>query len=90
MTGYLFALEFYETSDRDNAVPELSPLAPGADACLVAAVHLPADGVVLAFVEGPDARTVAQAADAAGWRVDRLCQAAWIGYPGLRPEAERK
>ncbi len=45
---------------------------------LVAAIHLPADDVVLVLVEGPDAATVTAAATAAGWRVDRLNPAAWI------------
>lgn len=76
MTRHLFALESYDAS-AGQSVPELASLPPG-EARLVAAVHLPADEVVLALVEGPDAETVADAAAAAGWRVDRLCPAAWI------------
>lgn len=39
---------------------------------LVAAVHLPADEVVLALVEGPDADAVVAAMAGAGWPVHRV------------------
>jgi hypothetical protein len=77
VTRQLFALERYDTSGREST-PELTSLPSLTDTRLVAAIHLPADDVVLALVEGPDAETVAAAAAAAGWRVDRLCPAAWI------------
>ncbi|MER7443069.1 hypothetical protein [Micromonospora avicenniae] len=44
-------------------------------------MRIPADDVVLALVEGPDAETVAAVAAAAGWRVDRLGTAEWIVAP---------
>ena len=78
MAAELFALERYESSG--TTVP-LAPLtAPGAR--LVAALHLPADDVVLALVEGPDEHHVAAAVVAAGWRVDRLIPARWLTAPG--------
>ncbi|HEY0636224.1 MAG TPA: hypothetical protein VGD67_01130 [Pseudonocardiaceae bacterium] len=80
----LFALERYERHDRSAGVaaPEPVPVMPaGAPARLMGAVHLVADDVVLALVEGPDAETVSAAATAAGWRVDRITPAAWMGEP---------
>jgi hypothetical protein len=41
------------------------------------AVHLPADDVVLAVVEGEDEASVCAAVTAAGWRVDRITAATW-------------
>jgi hypothetical protein len=41
------------------------------------AVHLPADDVVLAVVEGEDEASVCEAVNAAGWRVDRITAATW-------------
>ncbi|MEV0267988.1 hypothetical protein AB0H43_04360 [Hamadaea sp. NPDC050747] len=79
----LFALERYDTSGG-LALPVLPELPDGAEVRLVAAVHLPADDVLLALVEGPDADTVAGAANAAGWRVDRLCPAVWAKDPTAR------
>lgn len=76
MTRRLFALERYDRTG-DSAPGPMTPLA-SADARLVLAVHLPADDVVLALVEGPDEATVAAAVTAAGWRVDRLTSAAWV------------
>ncbi|MFC0528976.1 hypothetical protein [Phytohabitans kaempferiae] len=73
MTDRLFAVERYDVPGSEpSSLPAL------ADARLVAAVHLPADQVVLALVEGPDEQSVAAAATAAGWRVDRLHPAVWI------------
>jgi hypothetical protein len=77
VTWRLFALEQYDSSGGHAAPEPMSPLST-TDARLVAAVHLPADEVILALVEGPDAETVAAAAAAAGWRVDRLIPAAWL------------
>ncbi len=80
MIPRLFALERYERHDRsagEYAPEPMAPLAAGR-ARLVGALHLPADDVVLALVEGPDAETVAAAAVAAGWRVDRISPAAWL------------
>ncbi|WP_117208839.1 hypothetical protein [Allorhizocola rhizosphaerae] len=76
MTWRLFALERY---DDTSGSPEPPALLSTVDACLVAVVYLPADEVVLALVEGPDAEAVsAAAATAAGWRVDRLNPAQWL------------
>lgn len=85
MTRHLFALERYDSSGAQT-VPAIPSLRPGANARLVAAVHLSADDVVLALVEGPDAETVAAAAASAGWQVDRLYPAAWVTAQ-LSPEA---
>lgn len=79
MTDRLFALERY---DVPGSEPETLPALAGAR--LVAAVHLPADQVLLALVEGRDERSVAEAATAAGWRVDRLHPAIWIFEKGTR------
>jgi hypothetical protein len=82
----LFALERYESSDdsRAGATPHLPHLPTSrlttAQTRLVAAIHLVADDVVLALVEGPDEATVAATAQAAGWRVDRLSPATWITF----------
>ncbi|SDZ30161.1 hypothetical protein SAMN05444365_109146 [Micromonospora pattaloongensis] len=86
MTRRLFAIEQYDSSGR--GAPPPPPALDTDDTRLVAAVHLPADDVVLALVEGPDAAAVAAAAAAAGWRVDRLNPARWI-TPGSDP-ARRK
>ncbi|HYY12724.1 MAG TPA: hypothetical protein VE781_17435 [Kineosporiaceae bacterium] len=77
MTRRLFVLERYEPSGAEIVPGRAAPPLP-ARCRLVAAVHLPADGVLLALVEGPDADTVASAAEDAGWRVDRLCPADWV------------
>lgn len=89
MIRRLFALERYDRSGSACAY-EPVPMPTTAVTRLVAAVHLPADEVVLALVEGPDAETVAAAAAAANWRVDRLNPAAWIypPDPGLSAETE--
>jgi phage tail sheath gpL-like len=77
VTRQLFALECYDRSGG-RAAPEPMSLPTTADTRLVSAVYLPADEVVLALVEGPDAETVAAVAAAAGWRVDRLSPATWL------------
>lgn len=76
VSRHLFALESYDVS-AGRSVPEWTSLPPG-EVRLIAAVHLPLDELVLALVEGPDADAVSTAAAAAGWRVDRLCPAAWV------------
>jgi hypothetical protein len=84
VTRQLFALERYDRSGRDSA-PEPVPQLTTAETRLVAAVHLPADDVVLALVEGPDAETVVAVAAAADWRVDRLSPATWVFPPEPPP-----
>ncbi|MGC9665332.1 hypothetical protein ACNTMW_02115 [Planosporangium sp. 12N6] len=84
MPHHLFALESYDRSGT-GAVPGPVPPLTTADTRLVVVVHLPADDVVLALVEGPDAETVAAAAATAGWRVDRLSPANWIRPQGSPP-----
>ena len=71
----LFALERYDAAGSAAAPPSLPADAP---VRLVAAVHLPADEVVLVIAEGPDETTVAAALDGAGWRVDRIGPATWL------------
>lgn len=82
MIHKLFALEQYErTAGAEQPVPAF-----GTAGCrLIAAVRLPSDEVVLALVEGADAATVAEAAEAAAWRVDRMTPAQWIRPPGTSP-----
>jgi hypothetical protein len=77
MSRHLFALEHYDRSGG-TSVPEPPAQLTTEQTRLVAAVHLPADDVVLALVEGNGADTVAAAAAAAGWRVDRLTPATWL------------
>jgi hypothetical protein len=79
MTSRLFALERYDLGDERLPEPYW-PAAPDS-ARLVGVVFLPADGVYLALVEGPDAETVSAAAVAAGWRIDRISPARWLGPP---------
>lgn len=79
VTDRLFALERYDAPGQE---PDSLPALRGAR--LVAAVHLPADQVMLALVEGRDERSVADAATAAGWRVDRMHPATWIAERGHR------
>jgi hypothetical protein len=74
---HLYALEHYDRTGGAY-VPEPPALLTTEQTRLVAAVHLPADDVVLALVEGTGRETVAAAAAAAGWRVDRLTPAAWL------------
>jgi hypothetical protein len=73
----LYALEHYDRSGGTSVSEPPGHLTTG-QTRLVAAVHLPADDVVLALVEGTTAETVAAAAAAAGWRVDRITPAAWL------------
>jgi len=73
----LFALERYDTTDGAR-VPVPPPGLTTASTRLVAAVHLHVDDVVLALVEGDDAESVAAAAAAAGWTVDRISPATWL------------
>jgi hypothetical protein len=79
----LFALERYDRSGVEPAAPSTSSTTALSSLTtaltrLVVAVRLPADEVVLALVVGPDPETVAAAALAAGWRVDRLSPAEWM------------
>ncbi|GAA1378144.1 hypothetical protein GCM10009661_49090 [Catellatospora chokoriensis] len=76
VTGRLFAVERY---DADGSGGAALPQLPGA-VRLVAAVRLPADEVVLALVEGPDADTVIQVTTQADWRPDRV-EPAVLLYP---------
>ncbi|MEW2382091.1 hypothetical protein AB0873_08355 [Micromonospora sp. NPDC047707] len=80
MATRLFVLERYDRVPEDRADESLSRLSTGVTR-LRGALRIPADDVVLALVEGPDADTVAEAAAAAGWRVDRLGPAEWIAVP---------
>jgi hypothetical protein len=80
MVSRLFIVERYEPSGGE-LVAALAPLPVGADTRLILAVHVPADDLVLAVVEGPDEESVAATVAAAHWRVDRLCPATWA-MPG--------
>lgn len=75
MPDRLFAVERYDRSG--GAVAPAAP-AVGPGVRLVGAVHLHADDVVLALVEGPDADTVSAAVAAAGWPADRVTPATWL------------
>ncbi|MFC0504531.1 hypothetical protein [Micromonospora costi] len=79
MSTRLFVLERYDRVPGESDEP-VAALTSGATR-LRGAVRIPADDVVLALVEGPDAETVAAVAAAAGWRVDRLGPAEWIAAP---------
>ncbi|MFG3661561.1 hypothetical protein [Streptomyces sp. NPDC047706] len=70
MTRPVFAVERYDDSGGGSAGRPPSPTAPGVR--LVAAVRLPADEVVLAIVEGPDADVVAEAMAEVGWPGHRV------------------
>ena len=80
MDRLLFALERYAASGAATVPPLLPAFAP---VRVVAAVHLPADEVVLVIAEGPDEAAVTAALEGAGWRVDRVGPARW-----LLPEGE--
>ena len=80
MSRRLFVVERYEQSPGE-ATPSLAALPAGSGARLAAAAYLPGDEVVIAFVEARDEQAVLAAADAAGWRVDRLAPAAWVSTP---------
>lgn len=77
MTSRVFALERYD-HDGDALATAAPALPQGAGIRLIGVVHLPADEVLLALVEGPDADTVTTALMAAGWRIDRINPATWI------------
>ncbi len=77
MTEPLFAIERYDdTGGQLASLDEFPELPVGMH--LNGAVHLAADDVIIAFVQGPDADTVSAAVAAAGWRVDRIGPASWI------------
>ncbi|PZG01382.1 hypothetical protein [Micromonospora deserti] len=80
----LFVLERYDRGPGERADEPVGRLTTGATR-LRGALRIPADEVVLALVEGPDAETVAAVAAGAGWRVDRLGAAEWIAVPDDRP-----
>jgi hypothetical protein len=73
-TSHLYAVERY---DEPGATPTRFPDLPHPFR-LAGAVYLPADEVVIAFVEGADEQSVASTVRAAGWRVDRISPAAWL------------
>ncbi|OLT16106.1 hypothetical protein BJF78_15245 [Pseudonocardia sp. CNS-139] len=77
-------MERYDPSGDGDAGPA-APALTTAETRLVAAVHLPADEVVIALVEGPDADTVAAVATAR-WRADRVTPARWLRPPA--PETD--
>ncbi|MET8638780.1 hypothetical protein [Streptomyces sp. NPDC004680] len=83
MTRRLFAVERYDDSGRGSTWQP--PLPVAAAVRLIAAVQLPADEVVLALVEGPDAQAVAAAMAEVGWPADRINPAVW-----LHPWGEQK
>jgi hypothetical protein len=72
----VFALERYDRTHGEAAQNPVPPLTTR-DTVLLGVLRLPADEVVVALVEGPDAETVAAVAATAGWRVDRLSPALW-------------
>ncbi len=80
MAPRLFVLERYDRGPAERADEPIERLTTGTTR-LRGALRIPADEVVLALVEGPDAETVAAVARAAGWRVDRLGPAEWIAAP---------
>jgi hypothetical protein len=71
----LFVLERYDDSGRHDSTQRFPALPSGMRVACV--VHLPADDVVLAVVEGEDESSVCDAVNAAGWRVDRITAATW-------------
>ena len=80
MTTHLFVLEQYEPSDSPTG-GDLRDLPAAAGVRLVLAIHLPADEVRLALIEGPDQDSALAAAESTGWRVDRINPATWIERP---------
>ena len=76
----LFAVERYDESGAGVDLHAAFPALPAA-LRLAAALYLPADDVVLALIEGPDADVVGAAVSAAGWRVDRISPASWLTPP---------
>lgn len=79
MVNRLFVLERYDDSGRHEPV-QLFPCLPSGMR-VACAVHLAADDVVLAVVEGEDEASVCNAVNAAGWRVDRITAATWAQVP---------
>jgi hypothetical protein len=71
----LFVLERYDDSGRSCPTQPFPSLPSGMR--VACAVHLPADDVVLAVVEGEDEASVCDAVNRAGWRVDRITAATW-------------
>ncbi|MGS2615267.1 hypothetical protein ACVCAH_12190 [Micromonospora sp. LZ34] len=87
MAARLFVLERYDRGPGEGTGEPVDGLTTGTTR-LRGALRIPADDVVLALVEGPDAETVAAVAAAAGWRVDRIGPAEWIVAPeGAAPRA---
>jgi hypothetical protein len=76
VTNQLFVIERYDDTGTPGRL-QLLP-APPADLQLLCAVHVPADDVLLALVEGTDEQTICTALAAAGWRVDRITPANWV------------
>ncbi len=77
MSTRLFAIERYDDTGAHVTPIEPFPALP-AHVHLAGAVYLPADEVVIAFVEGIDEASVGAAVLAAGWRVDRISPASWL------------
>jgi hypothetical protein len=71
----LFVVERYDDSGRADPVGPFPALPSGMR--LACAVHLPADDVVLALIEGQDEASICAAVTGAGWRVDRITAATW-------------
>lgn len=81
MPNKLFLVDRYDDSGTPGQQPPLPALPEGV--LLIFAVHVPADDVVLALVEGTNEQIIRTALAAAGWRVDRIVPSTWI-----RPEQE--
>lgn len=77
----LFAVERYDESGTGLDAHAAFPPLPAA-VRLAVVLYLPADEVILALVEGPDADAVGAAVTAAGWRVDRISPASWLAPLG--------
>ena len=77
MSTRLFAVERYDDTGGHVAPSDPFPALPP-HVQLAGVVYLPADEVVIAFVEGTDAAAVGAAVAAAGWRVDRISPADWL------------
>ncbi len=79
MGNDVFAVERYDESGSALPPDPLPELPPGAR--LTCALHLRADDVLLAVVEGADEQAVRAALKQAGWRFDRITAGAWITPP---------
>lgn len=77
MDRHLYAVERYGSQQCAAHPAPLLPLA--APSRLVGVIQLTDDDVGLALVEGTDPESVRASMTAAGWRVDRVTAAAWIG-----------